>query len=206
MAEPNPRRFIARVSRNVSRQPLESAVSASVAVADDGRREHAQPVLRGHGHARQRPDVQGRERHARAGLDTRRRRRRCRQRRLPHRPHTPSLVTGKIVLCKGSFTRAATGLAVRQAGGVGMIPYTETLPRDLRRSGGGARRRDDRVGDRRRRSDGRLRHRDAGLEPGDQGVVHALQVARPAHGRGQPDRRVEHVVGNGRRLGRRDVS
>src|SRR5829696_856320 len=38
----------------------------------------------------------------------------------------PSLVTGKIVVCKGSFSRAARSLAVKQAGGVGMIMYTET--------------------------------------------------------------------------------
>jgi subtilisin family serine protease len=36
----------------------------------------------------------------------------------------PSLVTGKIVVCEGSFSRAARGLAVKQAGGVGMILYT----------------------------------------------------------------------------------
>jgi hypothetical protein len=35
-------------------------------------------------------------------------------------------VTGKIVLCKGSFSRAARSLAVKQAGGVGMILYAET--------------------------------------------------------------------------------
>ncbi len=38
----------------------------------------------------------------------------------------PSLVTGKIVVCQGSFNRAARSLAVKQAGGVGMILYTET--------------------------------------------------------------------------------
>jgi subtilisin family serine protease len=36
----------------------------------------------------------------------------------------PSLVTGKIVVCEGSFSRAARGLAVKQAGGVGMVLYT----------------------------------------------------------------------------------
>jgi subtilisin family serine protease len=36
----------------------------------------------------------------------------------------PSLVTGKIVVCEGSFSRAARSLAVKQAGGVGMILYT----------------------------------------------------------------------------------
>jgi subtilisin family serine protease len=36
----------------------------------------------------------------------------------------PAKVTGKIVLCEGSYTRAARGLAVKQAGGVGMILYT----------------------------------------------------------------------------------
>jgi subtilisin family serine protease len=36
----------------------------------------------------------------------------------------PALVTGKIVICEGSFSRAARGLAVKQAGGVGMILYT----------------------------------------------------------------------------------
>jgi subtilisin family serine protease len=38
----------------------------------------------------------------------------------------PSLVTGKIVVCQGSFQRVARSLAVKQAGGVGMILYTET--------------------------------------------------------------------------------
>ncbi len=38
----------------------------------------------------------------------------------------PSLVTGKIVVCQGSFNRAARSLAVKEAGGVGMILYTET--------------------------------------------------------------------------------
>jgi subtilisin family serine protease len=38
----------------------------------------------------------------------------------------PALVAGKIVVCKGSFSRAARSLAVKQAGGVGMILYTET--------------------------------------------------------------------------------
>ena len=33
-------------------------------------------------------------------------------------------MTGKIVICEGSFSRAARGLAVKQAGGVGMILYT----------------------------------------------------------------------------------
>jgi subtilisin family serine protease len=36
----------------------------------------------------------------------------------------PALVTGKIVLCQGSRERAARGLAVKQAGGVGMVLYT----------------------------------------------------------------------------------
>src|SRR6266545_3879546 len=36
----------------------------------------------------------------------------------------PSLVTGKIVVCQGSFNRAARSLAVKEAGGVGMILYT----------------------------------------------------------------------------------
>jgi subtilisin family serine protease len=39
---------------------------------------------------------------------------------------TPALVTGRIVVCKGSFQRAARSLAVKQAGGVGMILYAET--------------------------------------------------------------------------------
>jgi len=38
----------------------------------------------------------------------------------------PALVTGKIVVCEGSFSRAARSLAVQQAGGVGMILYTVT--------------------------------------------------------------------------------
>ena len=38
----------------------------------------------------------------------------------------PSKVTGKVVVCKGSFSRAARSLAVKQAGGVGMILYTES--------------------------------------------------------------------------------
>jgi subtilisin family serine protease len=38
----------------------------------------------------------------------------------------PSLVTGKVVICKGSRMRAARSLAVKQAGGVGMILYAET--------------------------------------------------------------------------------
>ena len=37
-----------------------------------------------------------------------------------------ALVTGKIVLCEGSFQRAARSLAVKQAGGVGMVLYTAT--------------------------------------------------------------------------------
>jgi subtilisin family serine protease len=37
-----------------------------------------------------------------------------------------AVVTGKIVVCKGSFNRAARSLAVKQAGGVGMILYAET--------------------------------------------------------------------------------
>jgi hypothetical protein len=36
----------------------------------------------------------------------------------------PAVVTGKVVVCEGSFSRAARGLAVRQAGGVGMILHT----------------------------------------------------------------------------------
>ena len=36
----------------------------------------------------------------------------------------PAKVSGKIVVCKGSFSRAARGQAVKQAGGVGMILYT----------------------------------------------------------------------------------
>ncbi|TDC33545.1 S8 family serine peptidase [Kribbella albertanoniae] len=36
----------------------------------------------------------------------------------------PAAVTGKIVLCKGSFSRAARSLGVKNAGGVGMILYT----------------------------------------------------------------------------------
>jgi subtilisin family serine protease len=36
----------------------------------------------------------------------------------------PALVTGKIVVCEGSFSRAARGLAVKNAGGVGMVLYT----------------------------------------------------------------------------------
>ena len=36
----------------------------------------------------------------------------------------PALVTGKIVLCEGSFSRAARSRAVKEAGGVGMILYT----------------------------------------------------------------------------------
>jgi subtilisin family serine protease len=39
---------------------------------------------------------------------------------------SPSLVAGKIVVCQGSFSRAARSLAVKQAGGVGMILYTVT--------------------------------------------------------------------------------
>jgi subtilisin family serine protease len=35
-----------------------------------------------------------------------------------------SLVAGKVVLCEGSFQRAARSLAVKQAGGVGMVLYT----------------------------------------------------------------------------------
>jgi subtilisin family serine protease len=35
----------------------------------------------------------------------------------------PAVVTGKIVLCEGSRLRAARGLAVKQAGGVGMVLY-----------------------------------------------------------------------------------
>ena len=38
----------------------------------------------------------------------------------------PAVVTGKIVLCEGSFSRAARSLAVKQAGGVGMILFTAT--------------------------------------------------------------------------------
>lgn len=38
----------------------------------------------------------------------------------------PALVTGKIVVCKGSFSRAARSRAVKQAGGAGMILYAET--------------------------------------------------------------------------------
>lgn len=37
---------------------------------------------------------------------------------------SPAAVTGKIVLCKGSFSRAARSLGVKNAGGVGMILYT----------------------------------------------------------------------------------
>ncbi|MFB6723863.1 S8 family serine peptidase [Kribbella sp. NPDC056345] len=37
---------------------------------------------------------------------------------------SPAVVTGKIVLCKGSFSRAARSLGVKNAGGVGMILYT----------------------------------------------------------------------------------
>ncbi len=37
---------------------------------------------------------------------------------------SPTAVTGKIVLCKGSFSRAARSLGVKNAGGVGMILYT----------------------------------------------------------------------------------
>ena len=33
-------------------------------------------------------------------------------------------MTGKIVLCEGSFSRAARSRAVKDAGGVGMILYT----------------------------------------------------------------------------------
>src|SRR5215208_3137115 len=36
----------------------------------------------------------------------------------------PAKVKGKIVVCEGSFSRAARGLAVQQAGGVGMVLYT----------------------------------------------------------------------------------
>ena len=36
----------------------------------------------------------------------------------------PARVTGKIVVCEGSFNRAARGLAVKQAGGVGLVLYT----------------------------------------------------------------------------------
>jgi subtilisin family serine protease len=36
----------------------------------------------------------------------------------------PALVSGKIVVCEGSFNRAARSLAVKQAGGVGMVLYT----------------------------------------------------------------------------------
>ena len=36
----------------------------------------------------------------------------------------PAKVTGKIVVCQGSFSRAARGLAVKNAGGVGMVLYT----------------------------------------------------------------------------------
>jgi subtilisin family serine protease len=36
----------------------------------------------------------------------------------------PALVTGKIVVCEGSFSRAARSRAVKAAGGVGMILYT----------------------------------------------------------------------------------
>jgi subtilisin family serine protease len=36
----------------------------------------------------------------------------------------PARVAGKVVICEGSFSRAARGLAVKQAGGVGMILYT----------------------------------------------------------------------------------
>ncbi|MFC0624055.1 S8 family peptidase [Kribbella deserti] len=39
---------------------------------------------------------------------------------------SPAAVTGKIVLCKGSFSRAARSLAVKNAGGAGMILYTES--------------------------------------------------------------------------------
>jgi hypothetical protein len=38
----------------------------------------------------------------------------------------PAAVAGKIVVCKGSFSRAVRGLAVQQAGGIGMILYTES--------------------------------------------------------------------------------
>jgi subtilisin family serine protease len=36
----------------------------------------------------------------------------------------PALVTGKIVVCEGSFSRAARSRAVKNAGGVGMVLYT----------------------------------------------------------------------------------
>jgi subtilisin family serine protease len=36
----------------------------------------------------------------------------------------PARVRGRIVVCEGSFSRAARGLAVKQAGGIGMILYT----------------------------------------------------------------------------------
>ncbi len=36
----------------------------------------------------------------------------------------PALVTGKIVVCEGSYSRAARSRAVKEAGGVGMVLYT----------------------------------------------------------------------------------
>jgi subtilisin family serine protease len=38
----------------------------------------------------------------------------------------PAKVTGKIVICEGSFSRAARSRAVKNAGGVGMVLYTAT--------------------------------------------------------------------------------